>query len=73
LNGTIAAKVVRFYPLKVYLHRGTRIGAENLGVSNGKDVLDMSELPKALQKMEPYQVEDFLCICKDELKNCRVA
>jgi hypothetical protein len=62
-----------FYPKKVYLHRGTRTGAENLGVRNGKDVLKMSELPKELQKLEPYQVEDFLCICKDALKRCKRA
>jgi hypothetical protein len=60
------------YPEKVYLHRGTKDGAENLGIRNGKDVLEMSDLPKELQKLEPYQVEDFLCICKEELKRCRM-
>jgi hypothetical protein len=60
------------YPKKVYLHRGTRDGAKNLGIWNGKDVLKMSELPRELQKLEPYQVEDFLCMCKDALKRCRM-
>jgi hypothetical protein len=60
------------YPEKVYLHRGTRTGAENLGVRNGKDVLKMADLPKELQRLKSYEVEDFLCVCKDALKRCRV-
>jgi hypothetical protein len=58
------------YPQKVYLHRGTRAGAKALGRYKGKDVLEMSELPAALRKMKPYQVEDFLCMKnkKGELK-----
>lgn len=54
-------------PEKVYLHRGTRLGAEQLGLGRGKPTLEMSELPPALQALEPYQVEDFLCIYHDAL------
>ena len=53
-------------PQKVYLHAGTRKGAEALGIcGKGKEVLEMSELVKKypeFAKMEPYQVEDFLCL-----------
>mgnify|MGYP000627921672 CR=1 FL=1 len=31
-----------------------------------KKYLEMSELPKELQTLEPYEVEDFLCIFKKE-------
>ena len=58
---------LNLYPQKVYLHRGTRDGAKNLGIYNGKEVLEMAELPPELRKMEPYQVEDFLCMKKDVL------
>lgn len=61
------------YPQKVYLHRGTRIGAKNLGLDFRKDVLEMSELPAELQELEPYQVEDFLCLYKDALKTSHKA
>jgi hypothetical protein len=36
-----------------------------------KDLLKMSELPKELQMLKPYQIEDFLCICKGTLKNIK--
>ena len=56
------------YPKKVYLHAGTRDGAKALGIyREGKEVLEMSELPAELRRMQPYQVEDFLCIKKDVL------
>jgi hypothetical protein len=59
------------YPQKVYLHRGTKDGAEALGIYNGTDVLEMSELPAEFGRMKPYQVEDFLCIKKDVLHRFR--
>jgi hypothetical protein len=55
------------YPKKVYLHRRTKDGAKAFGIYKGKDFLELSELPAELRKMEPYQVEDFLCIKKDVL------
>ena len=59
------------YPDAVYLHRGTRIGAENLGIAKGKDVLQMSELPPELQGLRPYEVEDFLCLYHEDLAKIR--
>ena len=60
------------YPDKVYLYAGTRKGAIALGIyTRGKEVMTMSELPVELQKMKPCQVEDFLCMRKDELHRFR--
>jgi hypothetical protein len=54
-------------PKKVYLHAGTRIGAIKLGFVN-VDTLEMSELPHEFQQLEPFEVEDILCIFKDKLR-----
>jgi len=62
---------LRIYPGKVYLHRGTRDGAKNLGLPFEKDALEISELPQELQKLKPHQTEDFLCIYKDFLRGCK--
>ena|ERR1700722_15383888 len=60
-----------FLPKKVYLHAGTLEGARrvmpNVPLKAG-DVLEMSELPEALQKLQPWSVEDFLCYYA---KRCR--
>jgi hypothetical protein len=55
-------------PDKVYLHRGTRVGARNLGFDGSRKYILMKELPNPLRELEPYEVEDFLCIFKDNLK-----
>jgi len=59
------------YPNKVYLHAGTMKGAIALGINvRGKQTLSVSELKKlfpAFEKLEPHQIEDFLCIKKDIL------
>lgn len=55
-----------YLPKKVYLHAGTRIGAKKLGFAN-KVAIEMSELPDEYQKLEPFMVEDILCIFKDKL------
>ena len=56
-------------PTVVYLHAGTRKGAEALiaGVAGAR--LDLSKLPKAFQKLTPAQAEDVLCRYKDEFSN----
>jgi hypothetical protein len=53
-------------PAHVYLHAGTRAGARALGFS-GVYSIDVSELPREFGNLEPYQIEDCLCIYKDEL------
>jgi hypothetical protein len=62
---------LRLNPEKVYLHAGTRIGAMNLGLLSGTDArkqwLDPTELPAALRKLPPLDVENLLCIYQVEL------
>jgi|ERR1035441_5750749 hypothetical protein len=55
-------------PEKVYLHRGTRIGARALGLDARADFLRMDQLPSFLRVLEPREVEDFLCIFKDKFE-----
>ena len=55
------------YPDKIYLHRGTTIGASLLlgkTAIRGKKCLEKAEFPQDLQSLEPYEIEDFLCIFK---------
>jgi hypothetical protein len=60
-----------YLPTKVYLHAGTLEGAKR--ILPGKrlkvgDVLEVSEFPEALQKLQPWAVEGFLCYYA---KRCR--
>lgn len=52
-------------PRLVYLHRGTAIGARHLGFSGA--TLDPKMLPNAFSKLSPEEIEDCLCIYKNEL------
>lgn len=54
-------------PTLVYLHRGTRTGAARLGLNSKKATLNIYELPKEMSELSPIDVEDFLCIYKNEL------
>lgn len=61
------------YPDKVYLHAGTKKGAINTGLVKPygrKDKLTVDEISakfKWLKGVEPYLIEDFLCIYKDNI------
>jgi hypothetical protein len=55
---------LRKKPKLVYLHRGTRIGARRLGFT-GK-MLAPRFLPSAFSRLTPVEIEDCLCIYKDE-------
>ncbi len=55
-----------YLPQKVYLHAGTRKGAIALDYKN-RNAIEISELPDAFQQLEPFEVEDILCIFKDKL------
>jgi hypothetical protein len=61
----------RVLPKRVHLHRGTRDGARALSLDWRADSLDPRVLPKGLAVLEPYEVEDFLCIFKSQLANVR--
>ena len=55
---------LRKKPNFVYLHRGTRIGARRLGFT-GK-ALDPRSLPSAFSRLTPDEIEDCLCIYRDD-------
>ena len=60
------------YPDKVYLHRGTRIGAEILlGKIKGNSIA-VNQLPEPFQtnNLTAAEIEDILCIYKDRLRAC---
>jgi hypothetical protein len=64
----IGAKL-NLFPKKVYLHAGTRRGVRALGLDHSADTIKVSALPKELRTLEPHELEDILCIFKDELKS----
>ena len=53
-------------PKRVYLHAGTRIGARVFGL--GGNSFDPKLLPKPFARLAPSEIEDCLCIYKDELR-----
>lgn len=56
-------------PSKVYLHRGTREGAKALGFTGKEPTIEISQLPPEFAALKPHEIEDCLCIYKDDLKN----
>jgi hypothetical protein len=58
---------LKLAPTLVYLHTGTAEGARALGYT-GKTI-DPKDLPTALSGLTPAEVEDFLCIYKEQLKH----
>jgi hypothetical protein len=57
-------------PSLVYLHQGTKEGAAILGFNC--ETLDPAVLPAPFSKLTPAEIEDCLCIYKDELRGGRV-
>jgi hypothetical protein len=53
-------------PDKVYLHRGTRAGARKLGLNTRGATLATSALPEGLRGLDASEIEDILCIYKDQ-------
>ncbi len=53
-------------PKVVYLHSGTRKGARNLGIDVSVPSIPIESLPPPLRKLKPREIEDILCIYKDE-------
>lgn len=56
------------FPERVYLHAGTSAGAKALGFSVEDSPIERSRLPKEFHSLEPHELEDCLCIFKDELQ-----
>ena len=63
----IGAKL-RIFPRQVYLHAGTRQGASAFGIGAELKTVGLSTLPDEFNRLEPYEVEDVLCIYKKELR-----
>jgi hypothetical protein len=59
------------FPKEVYLHAGTRVGARKLGLDVSKPTVKMSFLPTHLRTLRPHEVEDVLCIFKDQFDGPR--
>lgn len=55
-------------PTTIYLHRGTREGARAIGFSGKLAHIHLRDLPPAFRSLQPYEVEDVLCIYKDQLR-----
>jgi hypothetical protein len=63
------------YPTKVYLHSGARSGAVALGFDGDAKTLEKSDflaLSPDFEPLQPYEIENMLCIYKDELKSIGV-
>jgi hypothetical protein len=56
-------------PALVYLHAGTRAGARAFNATG--DTLDPKKLPAAFSRLEPAEIEDCLCIYKDDLRGAK--
>jgi hypothetical protein len=52
-------------PTRVYLHAGTRNGAQALGFDPRRQTIEMDELPAPMQQLTAREAEDLLCIYKD--------
>lgn len=62
---------LKIYPSEVYLHAGTRIGARNIfGNIRGKKKIPLKEFPPIIQhaNLTIAEIEDILCIYKNDLK-----
>ena len=54
-------------PTKVYLHSGALVGAKRiLNKIPQSKIVEVNAFPKAIQKLKPYEIEDFLCVYKDK-------
>lgn len=54
-------------PRLVYLHAGTLEGAVLLGFERKLKTIEPTALPPAFRALRPYEIEDCLCIYKDDI------
>ena len=60
------------YPKAVYLHRGVISGAKALGLNYRQKSIPIEDIPEPISSvLEPYEIEDFLCIYKGNLRKLR--
>ena len=57
-------------PTVVYLHAGTKAGAAALGLRGA--MINTSSLPAAFSRLTAAEIEDCLCIYKDELQDGKI-
>jgi len=55
-------------PESVYLHAGTRKGANALRIDTKRKFFNPSELPVEFRQLSPREIEDCLCIYKKDLE-----
>jgi len=55
-------------PDVIYLHSGTRDGAKAIGLDGKRHTIYVDELPSPFQELSPREIEDCLCIYKDDFK-----
>jgi hypothetical protein len=63
---------IGIYPTRIYLHSGARIGAVALGFDGDAKTLEKSAflaLSPDFEPLQPYEIENMLCVCKDDLRN----
>jgi hypothetical protein len=58
-------------PEEVYLHAGTRCGAQALGLNVRRTFAALTEFPPELLRLRAQEIEDVLCIYKDVLAGTR--
>lgn len=58
---------LKLRPQKVYLHAGAKRGAQILKVGRGKRKVERQAFHPDLQRLQPQFIEDFLCICQQDL------
>lgn len=54
-------------PDRIYLHSGTAKGAKAILGTRGRKTINRSEIPSAFLRLRCYEIEDCLCIYKDDL------
>ena len=56
-----------YEPEFVYLHAGTRVGAKQIRISVNSEYIELKVLRKELLRLKAHEVEDLLCIYKNQL------
>jgi hypothetical protein len=64
----IGAKL-KLEPSIVFLHAGTRVGAKRLGLDVSRGILHLDELPSVFRRLSAREIEDVLCIYKDNFRS----
>lgn len=62
----------KVWPLRVYLHRGTREGAVVMGFDGDRRSIEVDEFPPEFGSLEPHEIESLLCTHKDDLAYVRM-